>query len=424
MVFGTALAATVTAAPLQGTGAPADHPSGLYLPAADDLPAMQNYTIGGVIFTDLNQYLAELRRQDDALVAQVPTLPVRLGGKAVVAIPNFDAVMVPFNNIAKSVKFSMEGFAHTQDNSMLAASSVFAKTRVFDSVTVVRAAVPGDVAYSDADYKVVLDKYLIGKTEWRLVLRDGRTQPLVLPTSGGQLAYFSGLSIAVVNAAAELGVPAARQPLPMGVGKGEHVGGAVFIDGRGHALTAAVLIEDCGKVYVELDSGEVRANIVARDLQTGLALLQVTPPPPSYARFAPVEAKLGDQIGEFGFPLAGTPPMGFYFAGLISGLNGPDGDPQLFQVSTAVPPGTIGSSIIDRFGNVAAITLGLRKSSPNSAKNNATANFAIKVSGTGVLSFLAANDIKPQRGDETALADGLAIGATGGTFTHRLTCRK
>src|SRR5262245_31705569 len=90
------------------------------------------------------------------------------------------------------------------------------------------------------------------------------------------------------------------QSLPVVSGSGS----GFFVSSDGHVLTNHHVVKDCSNVKVEQAGSEaIAATIVARDVSNDLALLRTSNKPTVVPAFRS-QARLGESISVFGFPMA------------------------------------------------------------------------------------------------------------------------
>ena len=205
-------------------------------------------------------------------------------------------------------------------------------------------------------------------------------------------------------------------------------GTGFFVNEAGHLVTNAHVVEDCDEAQVKLPDGRsAKAAITARSSQNDLAILKADLKPTNFAKFrGGQQARLGDPIVLFGYPLAGELTVtGNLSTGLISAMAGPGEDVTRMQISAPVQSGNSGGAVVDQSGHVVGIVVAKANTRPRGDSGSVevlqNVNFAIKSGVAGY--FLDANQIaytqEPADGDKpTADVAGIAK-----DFTALVICR-
>jgi hypothetical protein len=394
-------------------------------------PRPVTYKVGNATYTDIEEFLAEVRRQDDLLLAQVRPASQRLGGSAAVVLPSASSLRTTLLNNAALKTEVMESTARINDVHLTVDGMVIEKGHIFDRVRVLRSDDPMNADAGDADYKIWLDRYG-ASNKWTLVKRGGQSHELVVsPGSVGRLNWMNSLNIAVINAAADIGAPVKHQALPLapttGASTGPVSGTAFFIDSLGHAMTNAHVVQGCKTIQMALGGGNVaEAKVAASDPQNDLALLSVIPAMPFYARIGAVAPRQGDTVVAYGFPLAGAlSTQGNLSTGIVSALAGLRDDSRLFQISAPIQAGNSGGPLLDHSGNI----VGVVSSKINALQVAAVTgdvpqnvNFAIKASV--VSNFLETNGVKFEHGVGGKTMELADISEKAKAFTFMITCSR
>ncbi len=148
----------------------------------------------------------------------------------------------------------------------------------------------------------------------------------------------------------------------------EHgLGSGVIVDAEGHILTSLHVVENAETIQLTFADGtQSSAEVIASQPKNDIAVLSASQPP---AQIIP--AVLGNpnamRVGDEAYAVGN--PFGLYgsmSAGVISGFNRsfhPPGSDQklegLIQVDAAVNPGNSGGPLLNRYGQVVAIVVGI-----------------------------------------------------------------
>jgi S1-C subfamily serine protease len=151
------------------------------------------------------------------------------------------------------------------------------------------------------------------------------------------------------------------------------------ISDTGHIVTNHHVVVDAIEIRVgERDGKWQRATIVLEDERTDLAILKVEDLSvlgPALSLAAGSTAPDGAQLTAVGFPMAKRLGENLKVtAGVVSSQTGDRGDLTRFQHTAALQPGSSGSPIFDRHGNVTAVAVSILKGSQVQ-----DVNFAIKI---------------------------------------------
>lgn len=204
-------------------------------------------------------------------------------------------------------------------------------------------------------------------------------------------------------------------------------GTGFFVNDKGHLVTNAHVVEDCSEAMVKLPDGRsAPAAILARSSQNDLAALKADLVPAGFARLrSGPQARLGDSVVLFGYPLAGELTVtGNLSTGLISAMAGPGEDVTRMQISAPVQSGNSGGAVADQSGHVVGVVVAkanTRARGDGGSEVLQNVNFAIKSGVVGY--FLDANQIaytqEPADGDKST-AD---VAAVAKTFSALVICR-
>ena len=173
------------------------------------------------------------------------------------------------------------------------------------------------------------------------------------------------------------------------------VGTAFVVSKNGHALTNHHVIDGCKDVKI---TGQERgAKIITSDVANDIALLQVQAGPEEVASFASDPSKLrqGEDIVVFGYPLSFALSSGGNLTpGTVSALSGLGNNSNQIQITAPIQPGSSGSPVIDRQGNVVGlVSMKLSDAKAARATGSIPQNVNFAVSGQTLKAFLDQNKI-------------------------------
>lgn len=131
----------------------------------------------------------------------------------------------------------------------------------------------------------------------------------------------------------------------------ERAGSGFFVNSAGTVVTAAPLVEGCGRVTLD---ERHEAEVKLADPQLGLAVLrpQVPLAPLAYATFGAAMPRLNEDVALAGFSyggLLGAPTMTL---GRLADVGGLGGEAHLARLSMTVLPGDAGGPVLDARGTV------------------------------------------------------------------------
>ncbi len=144
------------------------------------------------------------------------------------------------------------------------------------------------------------------------------------------------------------------------------VGTGFFLDGEGHVLTAASVVEDANSCWIEWRGRQVPAKLIGREPQTNIAMLKVDPRQcggaaqitPSLALADSDQLRVGSLVVAIGFPydLPSAPTVGF-----IRGFDVQRGQHVFItthiRANCKLSPGQAGAPLLDPNGNVVGIAV-------------------------------------------------------------------
>jgi S1-C subfamily serine protease len=205
-------------------------------------------------------------------------------------------------------------------------------------------------------------------------------------------------------------------------------GSGFVVSAAGHVVTNDHVIAQCGHLRVRhLGDDAIVANVVARDSQNDLALLQLAKAWPNTAALrAGTDARAGDGVVAVGFPYAGLlADDANITTGAVSALAGLKNDARFLQISAPVQPGNSGGPLLDMSGNVIGVVsakLDAQRIAAVTGDIPQNVNFAIKVAL--VRKFLDDNRVRYQTADAGRKLEAADVGERAKTFTPLVECWK
>lgn len=145
------------------------------------------------------------------------------------------------------------------------------------------------------------------------------------------------------------------------------IGSGVVIDDKGNILTSLHVVANASDIQLMFaDGSESSAQVVARQPENDIAVLQANRPPPQLVPAVlgnPHAMRVGDEAFAVGHPLG---LYGSMSAGVISGFDRSFTPPNskqklhdLIQIDAAVNPGNSGGPLLNRYGQVVGIVTAL-----------------------------------------------------------------
>lgn len=177
-------------------------------------------------------------------------------------------------------------------------------------------------------------------------------------------------------------------------------GTAFVVSNTGHALTNHHVIKDCIEIKVNGREGIVR--IVTSDIVNDIALLQLpgSAQDISFFNSAPGKLRQGEDIIVFGYPLQSTLSSGGNLTlGIVSALTGLGNNTNQIQITAPIQPGSSGSPVMDKKGNVVGVvSMKLSDSKMINATGQVGQNVNFAISGQTVKAFLDTNQVPYKTG--------------------------
>ena len=219
--------------------------------------------------------------------------------------------------------------------------------------------------------------------------------------------------------------------LAPGVEKGrlQKVGeGTVFIVSKeGDAVTAHHVVSDCAQLRLRNRGG--MATIQAVDEAHDLALLRIPGHIEDSAVISgdPGSVRQGDAVVVFGFPLnAWLSNGGNLTPGSVSALTGLGNDPNQWQITAPIQPGSSGSPVLDQRGVVVGlVSMRLSDERMREATGTTGQNLNFAVAGTRLNAFLRQHKVPFRQGGLFRFPrDNADIADEARTFTGVIECWK
>lgn len=191
------------------------------------------------------------------------------------------------------------------------------------------------------------------------------------------------------NPSASTGVTATKQ----GTGTG------FVVSLSGHALTNYHVIDGCKEIRAAGLDGVIK--VVTSDTVNDLALLQM-PRQSSVATLTdnPANLRQGEDVIVYGYPLNSVlSSAGNLTPGTVSALSGMGNNTNQIQITSPIQPGSSGSPVLDKKGNVVGVVSAkLSDSKMAKATGQIGQNVNFAVNGQTVKAFLDANKVSYKTG--------------------------
>ncbi len=181
---------------------------------------------------------------------------------------------------------------------------------------------------------------------------------------------------------------------PSGLAK-KRTGTLFLVSKAGHAITNHHVIAGCKELRIAGRAGD--AKLITEDSANDLALIQVSGTVQATAPLAadPFKLRQGEDIVVFGFPLNSLLSSGGNLTlGVVSALTGLGNDTNQIQITASIQPGSSGSPVLNKKGEVVAMVsmkLSDRKMAAATGQVGQNVNFAIR--GQTLRAFLDAHNV-------------------------------
>jgi S1-C subfamily serine protease len=203
-------------------------------------------------------------------------------------------------------------------------------------------------------------------------------------------------------------------------------GTGFFVSSDGHIVTNAHVVTDCAKPQIVAGlAPPVVGRVLARDVANDLALLKGDLKPAGVATLR-AGARIGEQIGIFGYPLVGLlSTKGNFTEGNVSAVAGMRDDTRFLQISAPVQPGNSGGPALDQSGNVIGVVVAKLDAIKVAAAIQdvpQNVNFAIKT--TVLINFLDSNGVSYATGVVGATLPAADLAERGKSISALIVCEQ
>lgn len=197
------------------------------------------------------------------------------------------------------------------------------------------------------------------------------------------------------------------------------------VSDSGHALTNAHVVEKCTSISVEGFTGD--SKVLSTDSINDLALIQLPGKSFKTAQLSamPQSLRQGEEIVVFGYPLNSVlSSRGNLTPGVVSALTGLANNTGQIQITAPIQPGSSGSPVINRRGEVVGVvTSKLSDSKMVKATGQVGQNLNFATNGQILKMFLDVNKVTyeagPPRTQDKSMAD---IADAARSWTSVITC--
>ena len=359
----------------------------------------------GKTFTSLDAFRATYMAEFTAQLDGVAPLPDRIGGKALIVLPDADRlrpIAVASNHATAN---NIDAFVAYHQSAAQSVADAMRRANLFDSVQVVVQNDTENPTGYGYDYVVWLKATTTGPNhtgQWydRWVMKRGNAtteEPLAFDPGVAQRDRMMTFMRSVRSVAAELGGPALIGSAAAGSGtpRGSLTGFAV--NGAGDLVTSEHGVNSCSSMRVHVQGQAIPATVVARDHLNDLALLHI-----GHSFAAPVTFRDGTGIRQAETVLAVGFPYGEKWdsgatvtSGSVSSLVGAGDDIRFLQFTAPVQPGNSGGPLLDPSGHVIGIVAKKLSQSPaGPASGDIPQNVNAAVKSAVIREFLDTNGVR------------------------------
>ncbi len=380
-------------------------PTAAILTACHNPQSQVNIAWNGETYRSAEAYRAAFSAYDSKLVAAVPVMSDRIGGRVLMILPDADRIRPLTVKTANQPAANTQLFVEYDQASFQTVVDSVKRSKLFDSVEVsVRndTESPPDLGY---DYVLWVKVATTGPNhtgQWfsRWTLRRGSSfveegiggDPGV-PESERMLAFLKS----VRSASAKLGGPALASGASPGNAAPYGALSGVVVSTQGDIVTSEHGVNSCGSMQVRTQSLTLPATIVARDRQNDLALLHV-----QHSFAAPAVFRDGAGIRQaetvvaIGYPYGEKWDSGATVTnGSVSSLSGAGDDTRFLQFTAPVQPGNSGGPLLDPGGHIVGIVKAKLNQSPaGPSSGDIPQNVNLAVKSAVVREFLDTNGVK------------------------------
>jgi S1-C subfamily serine protease len=392
------------------------------------------YTYNGRDYYTLDEATRAVRAQVNEEVAAVKPLKNRVGGRALVVLPD-SAQLRPYlvaedgrdrserddkDHPERAISYRLSLMTISLNGQVAALQ----QSKLFDAVDVVERKDPGDPDFDGHDYLVWFKVATSEGGRWYQLWQvrhapERDAERAGIDSGASQRDRMISWVESVQHAAFSLGGGAPRRG-----GGGIETG--IVISAAGHIVTNNHGVKACHEVRVRLAGEPFPATLLTHDAENDLALLKADHVFPSSAKFRATPIRQGESVVAVGFPLPwliGSGSDVIVTTGIVNALTGFRNDTRFLQISAPIQPGNSGGPLLDASGLVTGIvtqslsTVALAERTGILAQN---VNFAIKPAV--VRNFLDANAVSyatAPTGKELTTAD---ITDAAKRFTVKVEC--
>jgi S1-C subfamily serine protease len=386
------------------------------------------WTYNGGSYYTLDEVTRAIRAQVDEEVAAVKPLSKRVGGRALVVLPD-GARLRPY--LAAVVGKDRSDHPEQTISYRLSLMTISLKgqvaalqqSKLFDAVDVVERKDSGDPDFEGHDYLVWFKVATSEGGRW-YELWQVRHAP-------EQAAEMAGIDSRALQRDRMISWVESVQQAAFSLGGAPGRGGGsietgIVISAAGHIVTNNHGVKACHELRVRLAGEPFPATLLAHDAENDVAVLKADHVFTATAKFRASAIRQGESIVAIGFPLAGLIGSGsdvIVTTGIVNALTGIRNDTRFLQISAPVQPGNSGGPLLDASGLVTGVVtekLNALAVAIRTGDIPQNVNFALKP--TVVRNFLDANAVSyatAAPGKELTTAD---IADAAKRFTVKVEC--